>query len=104
MAAERKVNEIPTSLVDRLQFYLLNYFKAGVYEQTESTRDGRELFEEIGCAQCHIPDLLINRDRRVADVETVYDPAKGIFNNLFATAAPLFTAIDDGRFTVTPAG
>jgi mono/diheme cytochrome c family protein len=91
-----KVNEIPTSLVDHLEFYLLNYFKAGVYEQTESTREGRELFEEIGCAQCHIPDLLINRDRRVADVETVYDPVKGIFNNLFATAAPLFTATDDG--------
>jgi hypothetical protein len=32
----------------------------------------------------------------VADLETVYDPVKGIFNNLFATANPLFTAVDDG--------
>jgi hypothetical protein len=26
------------------------------------------------CTSCHIPDLRINRDRRLADVETVYDP------------------------------
>jgi hypothetical protein len=29
-------------------------------------------------------------------VETVYDPANGIFNNLFATARPLFNSTDDG--------
>jgi len=31
----------------------------------------------------------------VADVETVYDSERGIFNNLFATANPLFNASDD---------
>src|SRR6185295_4822525 len=40
--------------------------------------------------------LQIDRDRRVADLETVYDSANGIFNNLFATASPLFTQEDDG--------
>ena len=91
-----KVNEIPTSLVDHLEFYLLNYFKPATYEQTNSTRSGRTLFEQIGCAVCHIPDLQIDRDRRVADVETIYDPVNGIFNNLFATAVPLFNSTDDG--------
>ncbi|HJZ67631.1 MAG TPA: di-heme oxidoredictase family protein, partial [Blastocatellia bacterium] len=91
-----KVNEIPTSLVDHLEFYLLNYFKPATYEQTTSTRIGRSLFDQIGCAKCHIPDLQINRDRRVADVETAYDPVNGIFNNLFATAVPLFNTTDDG--------
>ncbi len=91
-----KVNEVPASLVDHLEFYLLNYFKPATYKQTDSTRKGRRSFERIGCAQCHIPDLQIDNDRRVADVETVYDPAKGIFNNLFATASALFTAVDDG--------
>jgi hypothetical protein len=88
-------NEIPTSVVDHLEFYLLNYFKPATYEQTNSTRHGRTIFEQIGCAQCHIPDLQITRDRRVADVETVYDPVRGIFNNLFATAVPLFNSVDD---------
>lgn len=91
-----KVNEVPVSLVDHLEFYLLNYFKPATYEQTDSTRRGRRSFERIGCAQCHIPDLQIDIDRRVADVETVYDPTKGIFNNLFATANSLFTVTDDG--------
>jgi hypothetical protein len=88
-------NEIPTSLVDFMEFYLLNYFKPGVYQQTQETRQGRMLFDRSGCAQCHIADLQINRDRRVADVETSYDPERGIFNNLFATANPLFNSLDD---------
>jgi CxxC motif-containing protein (DUF1111 family) len=64
------VNEIPTSLVDFMEFYLLNYFKPAVYQQTDETRQGRVFFERIGCSQCHVPDLQIARDRRVADVET----------------------------------
>jgi Di-haem oxidoreductase, putative peroxidase len=89
------VNEIPTSLVDHMEFYLLNYFKPAAYEQTNETTKGGTIFQQIGCAQCHISDLPVNRDRRVADVETVYDPVNGIFNNLFATAKPLFTETDD---------
>ena len=57
---------------------------------------GNRTFKEIGCASCHVPDLPIDRDRRVADVETVYDPEHGIFNNLFATATPLFDSVADG--------
>lgn len=91
-----KVNEIPTSIVDHMEFYLLNYFKPGVYEQTNPVKKGRKLFDKIGCATCHIPDLVIDRDRRVADVETVFDKPRGIMNELFATAQPLFTAtVDD---------
>ena len=74
----------------------MNYFKPATYEQSASVIAGREKFTEIGCAQCHIPNLQINRDRRVADVETVYDQVNGIFNNLFATAIPLFAPQDDG--------
>lgn len=89
------VNEIPSSLVDYMEFYLLNYFEPATYEQTNDTRRGRKLFEKIGCSNCHVPDLQLNRDRRVADVQTVYDPVNGNFNNLFATITPLFNATDD---------
>jgi mono/diheme cytochrome c family protein len=88
-------NEIPASLVDYMEFYLLNYFKPALYQQTEATGHGRRLFVRSGCAGCHIPDLQINRDRRVADVETVFDEERGIFNNLFATASPRFDIVDD---------
>jgi cytochrome c peroxidase len=74
---------------------LLNEFKPAASEQNESTMQGRLLFERIGCAQCHVPDLQINRDRRVADVETIYDPENGVFNRLFATASLLTTLQDD---------
>lgn len=70
-------------IVDYFEFYLLNYFKPGTYEQTSRVRLGRRIFEQIGCARCHIPDLEINHNRRVADVETVFDAGKGIFNDLF---------------------
>jgi cytochrome c2 len=90
------VNEIPESVVDHLEFYLLNYFKSGLYQQTAQTANGRKAFNRIGCTSCHVSDLTINRDRRVADVETVYDPVNGIFNSLFATATPRFAPMDDG--------
>ena len=50
-------NEIPVSLIDHMEFYLLNYFKAGTYEQTRDVQDGRRTFDRIGCTSCHIADL-----------------------------------------------
>jgi Di-haem oxidoreductase, putative peroxidase len=89
-------NEVDTALVDHMEFYLLNYFKAGHDKQTSITERGREVFERIGCSSCHVADLTINRDRRVADLDTVYDPTRGIFNTLFSTATPLVNVVSDG--------
>jgi Di-haem oxidoreductase, putative peroxidase len=75
-----------TDLVDFLEFYLLNYFKPGTGEQTPAVALGRRLFQQVGCTTCHVPDLVIRRDRRVADVETLFDENRGTFNRLFATA------------------
>lgn len=41
--------------------------------------------------------MWIERDRRVADVETRHDPVNGVFNGLFATATPLFDAVTEGN-------
>ncbi len=82
-------DEIPVSLVDHLEFYLLNYFKPATYRQTARVRRGKKIFEQIRCTSCHTPSLTIERDRRVADVETTYNSRQGIFNRLFATATPL---------------
>jgi hypothetical protein len=90
------VDEIPTAIVDHVEFYLLNYFKPGRYQETAATRAGLRNFSEFGCTECHIQNLTIDSDRRVADVETVYDPVNGIFNNLFSTATGLFTETNDG--------
>jgi hypothetical protein len=88
--------EIPTPVVDHMEFYLLNYFKPGTYQQTPTTQHGLQVFNNIGCGSCHIQNLQINLDRRVADVQTVYDPVNGIFNTLFATATPLVHLVNDG--------
>jgi hypothetical protein len=95
-------NEMPVSLVDFMEFYLLNYFKPATFippDQSADVATGRAAFSNIGCATCHIPSLTITRDRRVADVETVFaDFNAGCgtsclnvgnpLNRLFATAAP----------------
>ncbi len=92
------VNEIDAALVDYMEFYLLNYFKPGTGEMSINTgNQAVKLLEKRGCLACHRQNLTINADRRVADVETVFDAAKGIFNRLFATAATLFTVVDDGQ-------
>jgi CxxC motif-containing protein (DUF1111 family) len=79
-----------------MEFYLLNYFKPATYQSTRTTQRGKKLMEDIGCTSCHVPDLVVDSDRRVADVETVYDPQNGIFNDLYATASTQFVAFEDG--------
>lgn len=85
------VNELDPALVDFMEFYLMNYFKPGLDRQTRTTRAGFSLMERIGCTGCHVRTLTIARDRRVADVETVYDPQRGVFNRLFSTASTRFS-------------
>ena len=91
------VNEVPVSVVDYMEFYLLNYFKPGRGPTTQQSRSGLSTFNAIGCIKCHVSDLGIRSDRRVADVDTAFDPNNGnIYSRFFATAAPLFTSTDDG--------
>jgi len=91
-------NELPTALIDHEEFYLLHYFKPATApgsdpDQIAEVNNGRALFMGAGCGSCHIPDLTIDRDRRIADVETTFNAAQGNpFNRLFATAQ-LFGAI-----------
>lgn len=90
------VNEIDPAVVDHMEFYLLNYFKPGRYEITDEVEKGLTEMQNIGCTVCHVQNLTIDHDRRVADVETQFDPDKGIFNRLFATAIILFHEVPDG--------
>ncbi len=90
-------NEIPQSLVDFMEFYLFNYFKPGHYRSTSSQgQEGQNKLVSLGCTSCHIPNMEIVNDRRVADVETVRDTQRGIFNGMFSTASVLFTQQNDG--------
>jgi hypothetical protein len=94
---DRVTNEIDPALVDHLEFYLLNYFRPGRYiAYPDSVSHGSQIMEEIGCTSCHIPRLSLEHDRRVADVDTSYDPAQGEFNGLFSTAVPRFAEQTDG--------
>jgi hypothetical protein len=99
-------NEMPVSLVDFMEFYLLNYFKPGVSvspDRATEVNSGRTIFTNLGCASCHIASLTINADRRVADVETVFadfnpgtpTSSGNPLNRLFATATTRFVVVDD---------
>lgn len=91
------VNEIDAALLDHMEFYLLNYFKPGTGETSSFlASEGLRLLNQIDCTDCHIQNLTIENDRRVADVETKFDPVRGIFNRLFATATTLFNIVRDG--------
>lgn len=90
------VNEVDPALVDFMEFYLLNYFKPGLGKQTARTEEGLVKMKAIGCTSCHIQNFTIDHDRRLADVETVFDPVNGKINRLFATAATRWMVIEDG--------
>ena len=92
------VNEIDAALLDYMEIYLLNYFKPGTGELSKhGERKAVKLLGKTGCTGCHTQNLTINADRRVADVETRFDPQRGIFNRLFATATTLFHAVPDDQ-------
>ncbi len=91
------VNELDPALVDHMEFYLLNYFKPGGGKVDDRVREGLEIFRDIGCTTCHVQNLEVEHDRRVADVETRYDSQRGIFNRLFATATTRFDVVPDGE-------
>jgi hypothetical protein len=90
-----KTNEIDPALVDYVEFYLLNYFKPGQYRVTPRAAAGLTSMQRIGCTSCHVQNLTVRNDRRIADVETKYDAERGIFNDLFATATPLYKTVAD---------
>ena len=94
--ADGHVNEIDTAVVDHLEWYLLNYFKPGTDRQTRRAGAGKRVMEQAGCTSCHSAQMQVDRDRRVADVETVYDPRRGLFNRLFATVSERFQVEADG--------
>ncbi len=88
-------NEVAPALIDHMEFYLLNYFKPGRSEVDARVREGLDVFRSIGCTDCHVQNLTVDRDRRVADVETQFDARRGIMNRLFATATTLFDQVED---------
>ena len=89
------VNEVDGALIDHLEFYLLNYFKPGRAKVSDSAKQGEAIIKDIGCTTCHVQNLTIAQDRRVADVETQFNEEQGIFNRLFATVTPLFQNMPD---------
>jgi len=89
-------NEIPVSLIDHTEFYLLNYFAPATGHQGDKELRGKRIMDRIGCTDCHIPNLTIDRDRRVGSVSTGYDPINGIYNHLFSTVTAKYDELDDG--------
>ena len=89
-------DELDPALLDYTEMYLLNYFRPGTGKTTARTDEGLALMRAAGCTACHVQSFRIVRDRRVADVDTRYDPDRGLFNRLYATATVLFDTVQDG--------
>ncbi len=85
-----KTNEIPLAIVDYFESYLLNSFAPAIGQPTEESQLGRAIFTQMGCVTCHIPNLPLDVDRRIVDVDTAFDAVNGgPFNGLFATVTSL---------------
>ncbi len=85
-----KTNEIPIAIVDYFESYLLNSFEPAIGQVSAEAQLGRAIFTQIGCSSCHVPNLPIDVDRRIVDVDTSFDAVNGgPFNGLFATITSL---------------
>jgi hypothetical protein len=76
-----------------MELYLLNYFKTGTGEMIKRAEHGLDLMKAI---ECNIQNLRISYDHWAAGVEARFDPKRGLFNHLFATATALFNTVNDG--------
>ena len=105
--ADGITDEIPESIVDFEEFYLLHYFKAGTQvtpTNSSAVTMGRATFTAIGCVTCHRPTFTIASDRRVADLETNFSDFNPMmpltsgnpFNRMFAVATAFVLETDDG--------
>jgi hypothetical protein len=103
---DEAVDEIPESIVDFEEFYLLHYFKAGTQvtpTNSSAVTMGRATFTAIGCNSCHRPTFTIANDRRIADLETnfsEFNPAMPMtsgnpLNRMFANAMTFFVEVND---------
>ena len=88
-------DELDPALLDYTEMYLLNYFKPGTGKTTARTDEGLALMRASGCTACHVQTFQVVHDRRIADLDTRYDPERGIMNRLYATATPLFDTVQD---------
>jgi hypothetical protein len=104
---DEAVDEIPESIADFMEFYLLHYFKAGTQvtpTNSAAVTMGRATFTSIGCNGCHRPTFTIASDRRVADLETNFSDFNPMapamsgnpFNRMFAQATAFVVETDDG--------
>ena len=59
-----------------MEFYLFNYFTPGEYRHTNTAQIGQNLLVQMGCTACHIPNLVITRDHRIAEVRNFYADMK----------------------------
>jgi hypothetical protein len=90
------INELDVALVDYLEFFLLNSFPPALARQDSRTRKGFRDMKKIGCTNCHVRDLELDRDRRAVEVDVFHLPAKASFNQLFARVRDLTVTVKDG--------
>jgi CxxC motif-containing protein (DUF1111 family) len=90
------LNEVDPALVDYLEFFLLNSFPPARARQDKRTRKGFHVMERIGCTDCHVRHLRLERDRRALDVEVEHREDKTAFNQLFARVSDLTEKVKDG--------
>ncbi len=62
------ITAVDKAMIDNTEFYLLNFFIQSLQHDAEQERLGRKLLQGLGCSHCHMPDMVVERDRRVIDM------------------------------------
>lgn len=112
---DEATDEIPESIADFEEFYLLHYFKPATQitpRNSAAVTMGRATFTAIGCASCHRPTLTVSNDRRIADLETnfaEFTPMMPMTSGnplvrLFANAQTFFVEVTDSPDSMPDGG
>jgi CxxC motif-containing protein (DUF1111 family) len=86
-------DELTQGSLSLLEHYLINYPVPGRGRITEEVKEGERVFKEIGCAECHRPELRVRQDPRIEHLTIFWNDQTARFE---AERLLLYRLVDDG--------
>lgn len=86
-------DELTQGSLSLFEFYLVNYPVPGRGPITSSVVNGERVFREIGCSECHRPEMSVRHDPRIEHITVFWSETNNRFE---AERRLLYHLIDDG--------
>lgn len=91
--ADGIADELTQGSLSLIEFYLVNYPVPGRGRITPEVTNGEQLFENIGCGECHRPQMRVRHDPRIEHITVFWNESNKRFE---AERRLIQHSVDDG--------